>query len=260
MILVDSHAHLFYEEVYANLAGKLETARRAGVKYILTVCTSSKSMHLNLAIAEQHEGICCSVGIHPTSLKGGYDAKEMIELSKNKKVVAVGEIGLDYHYQDEVPKDIQLHGLDEMLGIASQCELPCIIHARECFDDIFDVMENYPIKPSVFHCYTGTMENAKKILNLGHYVSFSGIVTFNKAAELREVAQYVPDDKILVETDCPYLAPVPHRGKPNEPALVKVVAEYIANLRGVAVEELAEKTYQNFFTVFPKAKFLNGGK
>jgi TatD DNase family protein len=147
-----------------------------------------------------------------------------------------------------------------MLEVASQCGLPCILHARDCFEDIFDIMAEHDMTPSIFHCYTSSMENAKKILELGHYISFSGIVTFNKAAELKEVAKYVPDDRFLVETDCPYLAPVPHRGKPNEPAFVRIVAECIANLRGVATEEVAESTSRNFFAALPKAQCLIGGE
>jgi TatD DNase family protein len=143
-----------------------------------------------------------------------------------------------------------------MLSIAKDCELPYIIHARECFEDIFSIISECNLPPSVFHCYTDSLENAKKILDLGHYISFSGVVTFKNSDSLRETAKYVPDDRILIETDCPYLAPVPYRGKPNEPAFVSLVAERIANIRNVPIEKIADLTRANFFNLFPKANLL----
>ncbi|MDR2666976.1 MAG: TatD family hydrolase [Holosporales bacterium] len=254
--MVDSHAHLFFDGIYQDLDNILKSAKQSGVNYILTVSTDSKTIPLNISIAENHDNVCCSVGVHPHHFIDGYDLEELIILSKKTKVVAVGEIGLDYHYQDQTPKSDQIHLFRAMLSIATQCNLPYIIHSRECFDDIFCILSEYKIPSSVFHCYTDSVENAKKILDLGHFISFSGVITFKKSIDLLDVVRYVPDDRFLIETDCPYLAPVPHRGKPNEPAFVNLVAECIAEVRKTSVAHISKITTNNFFNLFQKAKFL----
>jgi TatD DNase family protein len=251
--LVDSHAHLFYEGIYEALDYKLKFAKLAGVDYILSVGTDSKTMSKNIEIAERFSNVFASVGIHPHHFSDGYDVAELIELSKREKVVAIGEVGLDYHYDDATPRADQITLFRDMLSISEECKLPYIIHSRECFDDIFRIMDEYALLPSVFHCYTDTKENAAKILDRGHYISFTGVITFKKSDELREVVKYVPADKLLIETDCPYLSPVPYRGKPNEPAFVSIVAEYVAQVRGIGIEEIADLTSDNFFRLFQKA-------
>jgi TatD DNase family protein len=251
--LVDSHAHLFYGEIYDALEDKLRLAKLAGVDYILSVGTDSKTMHKNLEIAEKFDNVFASVGIHPHHFGDGYDTAGLIKLSKGRKVVAIGEVGLDYHYSDATPKSDQITLFRDMLSISKECGLPYIIHARECFDDIFGIMSEYELPPSVFHCYTDTKENAARVLDEGHYISFAGVITFRSSSDLREVAKYVPSDKLLIETDCPYLSPVPYRGKPTEPAFVSLVAECIAQIRGVTVDDIAQLTSDNFFKLFSKA-------
>ncbi|MDR3224149.1 MAG: TatD family hydrolase [Holosporales bacterium] len=251
--LVDSHAHLCYEEIFNSLEAKLRLAKLAGVDYIMTVGTDFKTMFQNVEVAEQRSNVFSSVGIHPLHFKDGHDVSEIKKLAHHKKVVAIGEIGLDYHYADEIPKNDQICLFREMLAIAESINLPCIFHARECFRDIFDIIMDYKLAPSVFHCFTGTIDEAKKILDLGHYISFSGVITFKNSNELRQVAEYVPNDKVLVETDCPYLAPVPYRGKTNEPAFVSLVAECLAKIKNVSIDQIAETTSANFFKLFPKS-------
>ncbi|MDR0640179.1 MAG: TatD family hydrolase [Holosporales bacterium] len=257
MKFVDSHCHLFFDEIYQNLKEKLRLANLADVKYFLSVSTDFGTLEKNLMISEEYRGVCCSVGIHPLNSGEDYSIERLRELLTHGKVVAIGEVGLDYHYGDAAPpREKQFSVFEEMLSFSNESDLPYIFHARECFPDILDIMSNFNIKNSVFHCYTGTMDDAKKILDRGYYISFSGVITFNKSNDLREIAKYVPSDRLLIETDCPYLAPVPYRGKTNEPAYVSLVGECLAATRDVGIEEIAETTTSNFFNLFPKANFL----
>ncbi|MBQ7524143.1 MAG: TatD family hydrolase [Alphaproteobacteria bacterium] len=254
--MIDSHAHLCSDELFPVLDEKLEAARLVGVRNFLTVSSNWDSVSKNVAIAEKYDNIVCSVGVHPLHAREPYDVDELISLCTNEKVVAVGEVGLEYHYVDLMPKAEQLRCLQGMLSVAQKSGLPCILHARECCDDILGLLREYAIKHAVFHCYTDTLNNAKKILDAGFFISFSGIITFKNAGALSEVVKYVPDDRFLVETDCPDLAPVPYRGKVNEPAYVSVVAEHVAALRNVSLEAVDEMTTRNFFSLFPKAAIL----
>ena len=252
--MIDSHAHLCYPDIKNDLDEKLRLAKLAGVSHILTISTNISSMTENIEIANKYDNIFSSIGIHPSYFEDNYDLDEMIEMSKNEKVIGIGEIGLDYHYFEEAPKESQLNLLKDMLSLSNSIDLPYIFHSRECFEDIFNILSEYPIKSGVFHCYTDNLENAKKILDLGFYISFSGIVTFKNSDDLRSIAKYVPDDRFLIETDCPYLTPVPYRGKVNEPAFVSLVAECIADVRKTTISKISEITTQNFFQLFSKAK------
>ncbi|MDR1234151.1 MAG: TatD family hydrolase [Holosporales bacterium] len=254
MKFVDSHCHLFFDEIFQDLDGKLRLANLADVRYFLSVSTDSGTLEKNLMISEERGGVCCSVGIHPLHSDEDYSLCHLGGFLTHDRVVAIGEVGLDYHYDDAPSREKQLSTLEEMLSFPS--DLPYIFHARECFPDILDVISNFDNKSGVFHCYTGTIEDARKILDRGFYISFSGVITFNKSNDLREIAKFVPSDRLLIETDCPYLAPVPYRGKTNEPAYVTLVAECLATTRGVSVEEIADTTTNNFFNLFQKAKFL----
>ena len=254
--MIDSHAHLYFDEIYQNLDERLKLAKLAGISHILTVGTDFKTMPLNLSIAEKYDNIFCSIGVHPHHLNDGYDLKALIKLSKHEKVIAIGEVGLDYHYEDETPTVDQERLFRDMLSLSDKVNLPYIFHARECFKDMFEILLEYDVRSAVFHCYTDSLENAKKILDLGYYISFSGVVTFKNSNELRDIVKYVPEDRFLIETDCPYLAPVPYRGKVNEPAFVACVAECVANVRQISVEEVSRITTRNFFNLFSKAKFL----
>lgn len=252
--MIDSHAHLSYPDIKNDLEEKLRLAKLAGVTHILTISTNTSSMIDNIKIANKYNNIFSSIGIHPSHFDDTYDLNEMIEMSKMEKVIAIGEVGLDYHYLNDMPKESQLKLLKDMLSLSNSIDLPYIFHSRECFDDIFDIIAEYPIKSAVFHCYTDNLENAKRILDLGFYVSFSGIITFKNSGDLRNIAKYVPDDKFLIETDCPYLTPIPYRGTTNEPAFVSLVAECIAEIRQTGVSEISEITTENFFRLFSKAK------
>jgi TatD DNase family protein len=254
MKLVDSHCHLFYDVIYANLAEKIRFARLAGVEYMLSVATDTKTTPINMEIAEKYNNVCCSVGIHPHHAREEYSIEQLKSLTAHRKVVAVGEVGLDYHYDDGPSRNEQISLFEEMLSIST--ELPYIFHARQCFDDILDILKQSNVGSGVFHCYTDSLENAKKIIDLGYYISFSGAVTFQKSDEIREVAKYVPIDRILVETDCPYLTPVPYRKKTNEPAYTSLVAECVAQVRGIPIEEVANSTTENFFNLFSKAAVM----
>ncbi|MDR3031193.1 MAG: TatD family hydrolase [Holosporales bacterium] len=256
MKIVDSHCHLFYGGIYEDLANKIKTAGLNDVKYMLTVSTSKNNIEDNIAICEKYNNICCSVGIHPHSFSEGYSLEYIKSILTNRTVVAIGEVGLDYHFEDETSPENQKELFKDMLSLCNISDLPYIIHARDCFPDILDIMKDYDIENAVFHCYTGNLKNAKKVLDFGYYMSFSGVITFNKADDLREVLTYVPDDRILVETDCPYLTPVPYRGKVNEPAYVRSIAECAAKIRKQSLEDFSRKTTDNFFRLFPKAKFL----
>ncbi|MDR1288980.1 MAG: TatD family hydrolase [Holosporales bacterium] len=257
MRLADSHCHLFFDEIYQELDEKLRLARLADVQYLLSVSTDFGTIERNLEIATKYNGVCCSAGVHPLHSDEIPADRSVSEFLSHDKVVAIGEVGLDYHYGDSPSKSKQISVFEEMLSFSEETDLPYIFHARECFPDVFDVISRFRhVKSGVFHCYTGSMEDAKRIIDDGFYISFSGVVTFSKSHDLREIAKYVPSDKILIETDCPYLAPVPYRGKSNEPAYVSLVADCLAKTREVPVEEIAEITTTNFFNLFPKARFL----
>ncbi len=256
MNLVDSHCHLFYKEIIENLDEKIGNAKAADVNYLLSVSTGSENIKQNLEIAEKYPNVCCSIGVHPHEFAGGYSLEEFKALANHRKVVAIGEVGLDYHYEDSTPREDQLKLFDDMLSLSEHTDLPYIIHARECFPEILDIMKKHERISAVFHCYTDSMENAKKILDMGYFLSFSGLITFKKCDNLRDVLKYVPDDRLLIETDCPYLAPEPFRGKPNEPAYVRFVAEVAAVVRCVSLEKLSEITTNNFFSFFKKSQFL----
>ncbi|MDR0744675.1 MAG: TatD family hydrolase [Holosporales bacterium] len=256
MIIVDSHAHLFYDEIYKDIKNKLHTATLNDVKYILTVSTNEASVRTNIEICYNFNNICCSVGVHPHEFRNGYHLEFFKSVLNNKFVVAIGEVGLDYHFKDSTSLEDQKKLFYDMLSLGNLTDLPYIIHARDCFPDIIDIMKDYNIPNAVFHCYTDNLENAKRILDLGYYISFSGVITFKKSVDLREILKYIPNDKILIETDCPYLAPVPYRGKSNEPVYIRFIAECAAEIKKQSLEEFAKQTTDNFFKLFSKAGFL----
>lgn len=252
--MIDSHAHLAFEGIYNNLDEKMRLAKLVGVSHFLTISTNVQDVPKNVEIAEKYDNVFSSIGIHPIYVDDNYDLDNLIEASKKEKVIAIGEVGLDYHYTENAPKEKQIKLFRDMLSLSESIDLPYVFHSRECFEDIFDILAEYPIQSAVFHCFTDNMENAKKVLDLGYYISFSGVVTFKKSDELRDIAKYVPSDRFLIETDCPYLTPVPYRGKPNEPAFVSLVAECLADVRGTTVSEISDQTTENFFNLFLKAK------
>jgi TatD DNase family protein len=255
-MLVDSHCHLDFDVLADDIDGVLARARENGVSHCVTISTRIRRFETLLAIAEKHDNVFCSVGTHPHNAHEELDISidDIIALSQHPKCVAIGEAGLDYHY-DSSPRDAQAQGFRNHIAVARQTGLPLVIHARAADDDMIAILEDETGQgafPFVLHCFSSGAELARRGLALGGYVSFSGIVTFKNAAEIQQVAQFVPEDRFLVETDAPYLAPVPHRGKPNQPAFVRHTAEKLAELRGVPFEAVAEQSTRNFARLFSK--------
>ena len=253
-MLIDSHCHLDRLELAAcggSVDAALQHAREQGVSGFLCVGISLAELPAMLAITEQHDDVFASAGMHPLEpLPEQPDRSALYEWAQDPRIVAVGETGLDYHYARE-SADQQLRSFRMHMEVASELGKPVIIHTREAVEDTLAVLDQFAGQVrGVLHCFTETQAMAEHALALGYYVSFSGIVTFRNAAALREVAMTVPLDRLLVETDSPYLAPVPFRGKPNQPAYVRQVAEQLAALRGESLEQLAGSTTANFHNLF----------
>jgi TatD DNase family protein len=253
-VLVDSHCHLDSPDFTAERDAVVARARAAGVETMLTICTRLDQFDGVLAIAEEYEGIWCSVGAHPHEAAdhAPLSPEELLALARHPKVVGIGETGLDFHY-DLSPRDIQERVFRAHIAASRAGGLPLIIHAREADRDIARILEEARPPPGVLHCFSSGRALAEAALELGFYISISGIVTFRNADELRAIVRDMPLDRLLVETDAPYLAPVPYRGKRNEPAFVAATATAVAKLKGVDAEHLATATRENFFRLFTKA-------
>ncbi len=257
-MLIDSHCHLDRLDLSKHgdsLSALLDDARSVGVKRFLCVCISKENKDQVVSIAREHEGVFASVGVHPSDVaNSSVDKRTLIDWAKEANVVAIGETGLDYHYGKE-NKELQLESFTVHLLAASECQLPVIVHTREAQQDTLDLIRRYANLETagVLHCFTESWEMAQAAIDMNFFISISGIVTFKNAAQLREVAAKVPSDRLLIETDSPYLAPVPFRGKPNQPKYVHEVAKFVADLRGVSYEQLLEQTASNFFNLFKKA-------
>jgi TatD DNase family protein len=258
MQLVDSHCHLDFEELASDLDAVVERAHAAGVAVMVTISTRVRKFTDVLAIAERHPGVYCSAGTHPHNAADELDvtADELVSLAAHPKVIAIGEAGLDYHYQHS-PRDAQARSFRVHIEAARRSGLPLIIHSRDAEQDtaamIEEEMERGEFK-ALLHCYSSKPELAARGLAKGAYISFSGILTFKNAEEIRGVALSAPLDRILVETDAPYLAPAPHRGKTNEPAFVVHTLTKLAEIRAIPAERLARITSENFFRLFDKAQ------
>jgi TatD DNase family protein len=255
-MIIDSHCHLDFPELKGELDAVLARARAAGVGLMVTISTRVHRFDEVLAIAEAHNDIFCSVGTHPHNAAEEVDVTvaDLVKLSHHPKVVAIGEAGLDYHY-DNSPRLDQEKSFRIHIAAARATRLPLVIHAREADADIARILEEESAKgafPFVLHCFTSGPALARRGLALGGYVSFSGIVTFKKSEALRDIAREVPLDRILVETDAPYLAPEPMRGKANEPAFVVYTASRLAAVKGMSAAELAQATNDNFLRLFSK--------
>jgi TatD DNase family protein len=255
-MLVDSHCHLDFPDFAPELEAVVARAEAAGVGHMVTISTRVRRHAQVLAIAERFPNVTCSVGTHPHHAHEELDitAEDLVARTEHPKVVAIGEAGLDYHY-DNSPRDAQEQGFRAHIAAARATQLPLVIHAREADEDTARILEEEMGKgpfPAVLHCYTGGPELARRAIALGHSISFTGIVTFRNSAALREIAKSLPADRFLVETDAPYLAPLPYRGKRNEPAYVVEVAKVLAEVRGVSADEIARQTTENFFRLFSK--------
>jgi TatD DNase family protein len=254
--LTDSHCHLNFESLRDNLPQVLQNARDAGVGHMLCIGVTLEKFPEVLGLARDYPNIFASVGVHPDE-RNGYDptADELVELARDPRVVAIGETGLDYF---RLKGDLrwQQERFRRHIHAAREVNKPLIIHTREAAEDTLQILreEGADQVGGVMHCFTESWETARAALDLGFYISFSGIVTFRNADALRTVAAQVPADRLLIETDAPYLAPVPCRGKTNEPAFVRHVAEQISRLRDVSLDEIAASTTANFFRLFRTAK------
>ena len=255
-MLVDSHCHLDFPDFAEERADIIARAKAAGVDRMVTISTRVKRFEQVLAIAEEYAEVYCSVGTHPHNAAEELDVTtaDLVKLAAHPKVVAIGEAGLDYFY-DKAPRDAQAQGLRNHIAAARETGLPLVIHARNADEDMAAILRKETGKgafPFILHCFSSGADLARIGVELGGYVSFSGIVTFKNSAELREIAKDVPRDRLLVETDAPYLAPPPHRGKRNEPAFVAHTAAVLAETIGVSAAEIAEITTANFFRLFTK--------
>jgi TatD DNase family protein len=256
MNVVDSHCHLDYPGLAENLAQVIARAEAAGVRLMLSIGTRIRKFDQILAIAERHEHIFCTVGTHPHNAAEEPDvtAEELVRLARHPKVVGIGEAGLDYHY-DHSPRDQQAQSFRTHIAAARETGLPLVIHSREAESDTAAILEEEmargAFKP-LLHCFSSKAELAERGLKLGAYVSFSGILTYKNAEDIRNVARQVPVNRLLVETDAPYLAPVPYRGKTNEPAFVVKTLEKLAEVKDATPSDMAATTSRNFFTLFDK--------
>ncbi|ANK72446.1 MULTISPECIES: TatD family hydrolase [Ensifer] len=255
-MLIDTHCHLDFPDFEAERDAIVARAREAGVGQMITISTRVKRFETILAIAEAYPNVFCSVGTHPHNADEELDitTEDLVRLSAHPKVVAIGEAGLDYFY-DNAPREAQVEGLRRHIAAARETGLPLVIHSRSADEDMAAILTEETGKgafPFLLHCFSSGPELARVGVELGGYVSFSGILTFPKSEELREIAKTVPHDRMIVETDAPYLAPKPFRGKRNEPAYVAHTAAVLAETIGVTTEEIARITTENAFRVFSK--------
>lgn len=258
-MFVDSHCHLdrLSDKTHGgDVAATLDAAREAHVTQFLAVAVSLDDMPALAALSQEHDDVVISAGLHPLHTPAlEPDANAIMDAATQHGAIAIGETGLDYHYDESVPADVQYARFEQHLIAARKLELPVIVHTREAREDTLALLEKHidPRVGGVLHCFTEDIDMARRAVGLGFYISLSGIVTFASATALRELAGKLPLDRMLIETDSPYLAPVPHRGKPNEPAFVVNVAECIAAERGISVDELAMQTTANFYHLFRAA-------
>ncbi len=259
-MFVDSHCHLVYKGLVEDQAAVLDRARAAGVSGMLNISTRESEWDAVVGVAEREADVWASVGIHPHEADAHpeIDAAKLIARAAHPRVIAIGETGLDYYY-DKSDREQQRTSFRAHIAAARETGLPLIVHTRDAENDTAEILADEMAKGAytgVIHCFTASQEFADKALKLGLYISISGIVTFKNAKDLQASAAMIPDDRLLIETDAPFLAPVPHRGKSCEPAFVADTARFLSELRGVPIETLAEQSRVNFFNLFTKAATL----
>ncbi len=256
-MFVDSHCHLNYKGLVEDQQGVLERARAAGVSRMLNISTRASEWDAVIAVAERERDVMASVGIHPheADVHPDVETATLVEKARHPRVIGIGESGLDY-YSDHSDRARQRDSFRNHFSAARDTQLPLIVHTRDAEEDTFEILAEEMGKgayPALIHCFTASRDFAERVLALGLYISISGIVTFKNAKDLQEAARAIPLDRLLIETDSPFLAPVPHRGKPCEPAYVADTARFLAGLRGEPLELLAEATTTNFYRLFSKA-------
>jgi len=257
-MLVDSHCHLDqldYKNKHQDLADVLNKAKASGIDYLLSVCVTLKDYPAMAELVKPFPEVFSSCGVHPLYQDETVDADLLLQYAQNDKVIAIGETGLDFFYSPE-NKAAQIASFRTQIRVAKQVNKPLIVHTRAARQETLDVLREEGAQQvgGVLHCFTESLEMARAAIALGFYISVSGIVTFKNSQALQALVKEIPVERLLVETDSPYLAPVPHRGQENEPAHTRNVAEFVANLKGISVEALAEVTTDNFFKLFAQAK------
>jgi TatD DNase family protein len=257
-VLVDSHCHLEYDNFTEEGSAVIDRAAAVGVGVCVTIGTKLSTFPKTLAVAERYDNVWCTVGVHPHDAANEplTDTTSLIEVANHPKVIGIGETGLDYYY-DHSPRAEQATNFLVHIDASQETGLPLVIHTRDAEDDTIAILDEKMKKVpfgAVLHCFSGTAKLAEAGLRMGMYLSASGVITFKKADELRAVFRDVPLDRLLVETDSPYLAPIPHRGKRNEPSFVVHTAKVLAELKGVSEDEIARVTTENFFRLFTKAR------
>ncbi|MCX7708871.1 MAG: TatD family hydrolase [Clostridia bacterium] len=252
-MLFDTHAHYDDEKFEKDRNEVILKAHASGVDYILNAACNISSAVECIALSQEYDFIYAAVGIHPHNVEDLNDntITTLADFAKRSKVVAIGEIGLDYYY-DHAPREVQKYWFARQIELARSIDLPIIVHNRDAHEDSMNIIktENAKSVGGVFHCYSGSVEMARELLNQNFYISVGGAVTFKNAVKILEVVKFVPMDRLLIETDCPYLTPEPHRGKRNDSSYVRLVAEKIAEIKGKSFEEIAEITAQNGKTLF----------
>jgi TatD DNase family protein len=253
-MLIDSHCHLNHESLFPDVEGCLSRARNSGVSSAIVVGYDLPSSETALCLARDHGEIFATAGIHPHDAKAlTTEALAAIEsLASDSRVVAIGEIGLDFHH-DHSPREAQRAAFAEQLALAQRLGLPVVVHCREAYPEVLDLLEELPTVRGVMHCWAGTVPEAERALRLGWHLGFGGVITFKSAESVRDCLRLAATDRILLETDSPYLAPAPHRGKRNEPALLSLVAAAAASILGTTIEELAAQTTRNAEWLFMRS-------
>jgi TatD DNase family protein len=261
-VWVDSHCHLDFPDFADDLDATVGRAAEAGVATMLTICTRQTKADRVLAVADRFPNIFATIGVHPheVAAEGVTAADRLVRLADDPKVVGLGETGLDFHY-DHSPRDLQEASFRAHIAAARRCRLPVVIHTRDADEATIRILDDEMAQGAfagVLHCFTASERLARHAVGHGLYISFSGIITFKKTDTLQAIASGLPEDRLLVETDAPYLAPVPHRGRRNEPAFAALTGDKLASLRGVEATALARATTANFFRLFAKAAPLCG--
>jgi TatD DNase family protein len=257
-MIIDSHCHLDYEPLCEDIPAVISRAKKVGVHAFLTISTKLSEFEKVKAVAEAHNNVFCSVGLHPhnAGTEPTWSVEKFVEATSHPKVIGIGEAGLDYFY-NYAPREKQAESFRAQIAASRETKLPIIIHTRDADNDTATLLEDEYKKgpfPILLHCFTGGADLAKRGLAIGAYISFSGILTYKTAENLRKIARDVPHDRVLIETDSPYLAPIPHRGKKNEPSYIVHTAEALGEVLGLSLDKVGRQTTENFLRLFNKAK------
>lgn len=249
--MIDTHSHINFEDYRENFDNFIEELKSNEIDNVIIPGVEPSTFDEIISLCEKYDMLFAAIGVHPSEAKTYTSETEKIiyEKCKNNKVIAIGEIGLDYYWEQET-KELQKEVFRKQLNIAQELQIPVLIHDREAHEDTFSILQEFNLKNVVFHCFSGNADFAQKCIDKGYYIAIGGVVTFKNAKDLKEVAKIVPLDKLLLETDAPYLAPVPYRGKLNSPAYLKYIAQEIADLKEINIEEVKKQTTKNAQEIF----------